>query len=122
MTNEEKITRLRSIQRCTPIHTRDDCRDLAALEGAIEAIKILSKIESRLGIAFKELEEEIGADNRLIAVSGMSIEELTDAFTKGYRLVSPDGKRVTRVTIDEARIVFQMGEERHVRKVEESEE
>lgn len=28
--------------------------------------------------------------NRLMAVSGMSIEELTDAFTKGYRLLSPE--------------------------------
>ena len=53
-------------------------------------------------------EEEILADNRLIAVSGMSIEELTDAFTKGYRLVSPEGKnnqipdtRDIRVTAEE---------------------
>lgn len=67
--------------------------------------------ESRLGNVLKENEEGILADNRLMEVSGMSIEELTDAFTKGYRLVSPDGKRVTRVTIDEARIVFQMGKE-----------
>lgn len=67
--------------------------------------------ESRLGNMLKEIEEGILADNRLMAVSGMSIEELTDAFTKGYRLVGPDGKRVTRVTIDEARIVFQMGKE-----------
>lgn len=66
---------------------------------------------TRLGNVLKEIEEGILADNRLMAVSGMSIEELTDAFTKGYRLVGPDEKRVTRVTINEACIVFQMGKE-----------
>lgn len=90
MTNEEKINRLMNIQRCTPIHTRDDSRDFEALEAAIEAIKILDKIESRLGIALKESEEESLAINRLIAVSGMSIEDLANAFTKGYSLVSQE--------------------------------
>ena len=78
MTNKEKINRLRNIQRCTPIHDRDDSQDLGALEGAIEAIKILDKIESRLGIVLKESEEESLASNRLMAVSGMSVEEFTE--------------------------------------------
>lgn len=110
MTNEEKINRLRYIQECTPIHDRDDIRDFEALEAAIEAIETLGKIESRLGNVFeeeddrliavnmfKELEAGIRADNRLIAVSGMSIEELTDAFTKGYRLVSPESIHEQRI-------------------------
>lgn len=45
MTNEEKINRLRDIQRCTPIHTRDGIRDFEALEGGIEALEALSKIQ-----------------------------------------------------------------------------
>lgn len=45
MTNEEKINRLRDIQRCTPIHTRGDIRDFEALEGGIEALEALSKIQ-----------------------------------------------------------------------------
>lgn len=98
MTNEEKINRLMNIQRCTPIHTRDDSRDFEALEAAIEAIKILDKIESRLGIALKESEEESLAINRLIAVSGMSIEDLANAFTKGYRLVSPESTHERRIS------------------------
>lgn len=109
MTNEEKINRLRGIQRCTPIHDREDSRDLGALEAAIEAIKILDRIESGLGFAFKELEGESLANNRLMAVSGMSIEELTDAFTKGYRLVSPEA--VKNDVPDDLRIVPKNGGE-----------
>ena len=45
MTNKEKINRLRDIQRCTPIHTREDIRDFEALEGGIEALEALSKIQ-----------------------------------------------------------------------------
>lgn len=109
MTNEEKINRLRNIQRCTPIHDTEDCQDLGALEAAIEAIKILDRIESRLGIALKELEGESLANNRLMAVSGMSVEELTDAFTKGYRLVSPEAAKDD--TPDDLRIVPKNGGE-----------
>lgn len=51
--------------------------------------------KSRLTNVLKELAEELAeerlAKNRLMAVCGMNIEELTDAFTKGYRLVSPKG-------------------------------
>jgi len=99
MTNEEKINRLRYIQECTPIHTRDDILDLDALEAAIEDIETLGKIESllgnvlierRLGYVLKEFDKKSLAINILTAVCGMNIEELTDAFTKGYRLVSPE--------------------------------
>ena len=93
MTNEEKINRLRNIQRCTPIHTREDTRDFEALEAAIEAIETLGEIESRLRNVLEELAEEILSSNRLMAVSGMSVEELTDAFIKGYRLVSPEAAK-----------------------------
>lgn len=93
MTNEEKINRLRNIQECTLIHDRDDIWDLEALQAAIEAIETLDWIEKKLGNVFKELTEESIANSRLMAVSGMSIEELTDAFTKGYRLVSPEAAR-----------------------------
>lgn len=116
MTNEEKINRLRNIQGQTPIYTSDDIWDLEALEAAIEAVETLDKIESRLGNVFeeeddrliavnmfKELEAGIRADNELIAVSGMSVEELTDAFTKGYRLVSPEA--VKNDVPDDLRIV-----------------
>lgn len=90
MTNEQKINRLRNIERCTPIHTREDIQDFEALEGAIEAIETLGELESIIENVFKEIEGEIIAGNRMMAVSGMSIEELTDAFTKGYRLASPE--------------------------------
>ena len=46
----------------------------------------MCKLERRI---IEDLMVERLEKNRLIAVSGMSIEELTDAFTKGYRLVSP---------------------------------
>lgn len=90
MTNEVKIKRLRIIQSRIPIHNRDEFWDFEALEAAIEAIKTVGEMESRLRNALKELAEERLNSNRLMAVSGMSVEELTDAFTKGYRLVSPD--------------------------------
>lgn len=122
MTNEEKINRLRDIQECTLIHTRDDILDLDALEAAIEDIETLGEIESRLRNVFeeeddrliavnmfKELEAGIRADNRLMAVSGMSTEELTDAFTKGYRLVSPEA--VKNDVPDDLRIVPKNGGE-----------
>lgn len=96
MTDKEKINRLRNIQRCTPIHTREDSRDFEALEAAIEDIETLDWIKNKLGNVFTELTEESIAKNRLMAVSGMSIEELTDAFTKGYRLVSPEEKNDQR--------------------------
>lgn len=96
MTNEEKINRLRNIQGCTPIHDRDDIRDFEALEAAIEDIRTLGEIESRHGNVLKELIEENLANNRLMAVSGMSTEELIDAFTKGYRLVSPGSTQEQR--------------------------
>ena len=47
----------------------------------------MCKLERRI---IEDLMVERIEKNRLIAVSGMSIEELTDAFTKGYRLVSPE--------------------------------
>lgn len=116
MTNEEKINRLRGIQGCTLIHDRDDIWDLDALEAAIEDIETLGEIESRLGNVFeeeddrliavnmfKELEAGIRADNRLKAVSGMSVEELTDAFVKGYSLRSPEA--VKDEVPDDLRIV-----------------
>lgn len=91
MTNEEKEKRLRDIQqRCTPIYTRENARDFEALEAAIVDIETLDWIKNKLGNVFTELTEEKTARNLLMAVSGMSIEELTDAFTKGYRLVSPE--------------------------------
>lgn len=90
MTNEEKINRLRNIQGQTPIYTRDDSRDLEALEAAIEAIKILDWTKNKLGNVFTELTEEKAARNLLMAVSGMSTEELADAFMKGYSLRSPE--------------------------------
>ena len=49
--------------------------------------KSMCKLERRI---IEDLMVERIEKNRLIAVSGMSIEELTDAFTKGYRLVSPE--------------------------------
>lgn len=103
MTNEEKINRLRYIQECTPIHTRDDARDFEALEAAIEDIETLDWIENKLGNAFKELTEESIANSRLMEVSGMSIEELTDAFVKGYSLRSPEA--VKDEVPDDLRIV-----------------
>lgn len=91
MTNEEKINRLRIIQqRCTPIYTRENARNFEALEAAIVDIETLDWIKNKLGNVFTELTEEKTAKNWLMAVSGMSIEELTDAFMKGYRLVSPE--------------------------------
>lgn len=99
------ITRLRWIQRRISVRTRDEVRDFEVLEAVIKDIETLSNIESRLGNVceeeddrlmavnmFKELEAGISADNRLMAVSGMSVEELTDAFIKGYRLVRPRWK------------------------------
>ena len=38
MTREEAKHRLLSIERCTPIHTREDARDFEALEMAIQAL------------------------------------------------------------------------------------
>lgn len=93
MTNEEKINRLRNIQRCRPIKTMEEYQDFEALEASIEDIKTLGEIESRHGNALKELIEERLSSNRLMAVSGMSVEELTDALMKGYRLVSPEEPR-----------------------------
>ena len=46
----------------------------------------MSKLGRRI---IEDLMVERLEKNRLIAVSGMSIEELTDAFMKGYRLASP---------------------------------
>lgn len=109
MTNEEKINRLRNIQRCTPIHDREDCRDLGALEAAIVAIETLDKIESESIKVFNELAEKRLANYRLIVVSGMSTEELTDAFTKGYRLVSPEAAQYD--IPDDLRIVPKNGGE-----------
>lgn len=39
MTNEEVKRRLLDIERCTPIHTREDVRDFEALEMAIKALE-----------------------------------------------------------------------------------
>lgn len=47
----------------------------------------MSKLGRRI---IEDLMVERIEKNRLIAVCGMNIEELTDAFTKGYRLVSPE--------------------------------
>ncbi len=105
MTDEEKINRLRNIQRCIPIKNMEEYQGFEALEAAIEDIETLDWIKSKLGNAFKELEEESIANNRLMAVSGMTIEELTDAFMKGYRMVSPEKKDQIpdiRVTTEEA--------------------
>lgn len=57
----------------------------------------MNMFNSRLENVPKELAEESLANNRLIAVSGMSIEELTDAFTKGYRLMSPESTHERRI-------------------------
>lgn len=65
-----------------------------------------SRLENVLKELAQDLAEERLANNRLMAVSGMSVEELTDAFAKGYRLVSPEGKNDQipdlRVTAEEA--------------------
>lgn len=65
-----------------------------------------SRLENVLKELAQDLAEERLANNRLMAVSGMSVEELTDAFTKGYRLVSPEEKNDQipdlRVTAEEA--------------------
>lgn len=39
MTREEAKRRLLNIERCTPIHTREDVRDFEALEMAIKALE-----------------------------------------------------------------------------------
>lgn len=39
MTREEAKRRLLNIERCTPIHTREDARDFEALEMAIQALE-----------------------------------------------------------------------------------
>lgn len=39
MTREESKRRLLNIERCTPIHTREDVRDFEALEMAIQALE-----------------------------------------------------------------------------------
>lgn len=39
MTREEAKHRLLYIERCTPIHTREDVRDFEALEMAIKALE-----------------------------------------------------------------------------------
>lgn len=110
MTNEEKKKRLRDIQqRCTPIYTRENARDFEALEAAIVDIETLDWIKNKLGNVFTELTEEKTARNLLMAVSGMSVEELTDAFTKGYRLVSPEA--VKNDVPDDLRIVPKNGGE-----------
>ena len=52
-----------------------------------------SRLENTLEGLARELAEGRLANNRLMAVSGMNIEELTDAFIKGYRLVSPEAAK-----------------------------
>lgn len=47
----------------------------------------MSKLGRRI---IEDLMVERIEKNRLMAVSGMSIEELTDAFTKGYSLRNPE--------------------------------
>ena len=69
-------------------------------------------LKDKIGNIFKELAKEFAeelaeerlANNRLMAVSGMSIEELTDAFTKGYRLVSPEWLRVAMLETESHRM------------------
>ena len=39
MNREEAIRRIQDIERCTPIHTREDVRDFKALEMAIKALE-----------------------------------------------------------------------------------
>lgn len=47
ISNQEAINRLRTIQNCTPIHTRDDVRDIYALELAIEMLTQLVNKETQ---------------------------------------------------------------------------
>lgn len=56
-----------------------------------------SRIENVLKGLAQDLAEERLANNRLMAVSGMNVEELTDAFTQGYRLVSPESTHERRI-------------------------
>ena len=42
ISDQEAINRLRTIQNCTPIHTRDDVKDIYALELAIEVLTQLA--------------------------------------------------------------------------------
>lgn len=57
MTREEAKRRLLDIERCTPIHTREDARDFEALEMAIQALSqeqiSLDDINNALGASFR---------------------------------------------------------------------
>lgn len=57
MTREEAKRRLLDIERCTPIHTREDVRDFEALEMAIKALSQepipLNDINNALGASFR---------------------------------------------------------------------
>ena len=71
MTREEAKHRLLNIERCTPIHTREDVRDFEALEMAIKALEQEQKWDRlyswlndmRLGIAPDETVTDIDERN-----------------------------------------------------------
>lgn len=60
MTTKEKIDRLKKIQKQKygKIHTKDDARDYAALESAIEALEILDKFHTSENILLVKEESE----------------------------------------------------------------
>ena len=58
MTREEAKHRLLDIERCTPIHTREDVRDFEALEMAIEALEQNESAEKWYKLFVEKLEQE----------------------------------------------------------------
>lgn len=58
MTREEAKRRLLNIERCTPIHTREDVRDFEALEMAIKALEQNESAEEWYKLFVEKLEQE----------------------------------------------------------------
>lgn len=58
MTREEAKRRLLNIERCTPIHTREDVRDFEALEMAIKALELVTSYEGTINKLTKAISEQ----------------------------------------------------------------
>ena len=75
MTREEAKRRLLDIERCTPIHTREDARDFEALEMAIQA---LSQEPTEKPMTVDEMEREYEKSKALFH----KIVECDDAISR----------------------------------------
>ena len=89
MTREEAKRRLLDIERCTPIHTREDVRDFEALEMAIKALSALYKV-----IAYcKKSPSAILPEDVLSLIRGEDVEIETDY---GYEKFEPCEDAISR--------------------------